>query len=101
MYSATRVVLENIEESYHNSVYVATILKTYDPEYGEQEHLITVHWTTQESIFCAIHHEEKYSFINWMYKTWVIDYRLVCSGSNRLYCRTGTDDIKDDSRKEV
>ena len=101
MYSATRVILENIEETHNNSAYIATILKTYNHEYGEQEHLVTAHWTTPESKFCAIYHEEKYSFINWMYKTWVIDYRLVCSGSNRLYCRTGTDDIKDDSRKEV
>ena len=35
------------------------------------------------------------------YKTFVVDHRLVKAGAFRLFCRTGTDDIKDEERSKT
>ena len=68
-----------------NSIYVGTILRVYDPQYGEEGQLVTVHWVTDEGLFCTLHNKEKCSFIKLKYKTWVVDHRHVRPGAFRLY----------------
>ena len=84
-----------------NSIYVGTILRIYAPEYGNEGQLATAHWATDKGLFCTLHDEQKSSFVKLKYKTFVVDHRLVRPGSYRLYKRTGTDDINDNSKNKT
>ena len=86
------------EKTHRNSIYVGTILRIYAPEYGNEGQLATAHWATYKGLFCTLHNEQKSSFMTFKYKSFVVDHRLVRSGSYRLYKRTGTGDINDDSK---
>lgn len=91
--SATRVFPEIVN--------AGTILKIYDPEYGEEAQLATAHYVTEDGLFYALHAEEKCSFVNLKYKAWAVDHRLVRPSSYRLYERMGADNIKDDSKTKT
>ena len=96
------VVPDNYKEKvkdHINSVYVGTILRIYDPGYSADGQLATAHWATDQGVYVTLHDEQRSDFISLKYKTWVVDHRPVKPGSFRLFTRTGTDDMKDDTRK--
>ena len=82
-----------------NSVYVGTILRIYDPAYSIEGQLATAHWATEKGDFDTLHDEQRSDFISLKYKTWVVDQCPVKPGSLRLFTRSGTDDMKDETRK--
>ena len=87
--------------SHVNSVYVGTIIRIYDPSYSEEGQLATAHWVTDQGIFVTLHEEQRSDFVTLKYKTFVVDHRLVKPGAFRLYCRTGTDDIRSEERSKT
>ena len=83
---------------YINSIYVGTMLRIYASEYGNEGQLATAQWVTDKGLFCTLHDEQISSFVKLKHKTFVADHRLVRPRSYRLYKKTGTNDINDDSR---
>ena len=87
--------------SHINSVYVGTILRIFQNQYGEEGGLATAHWATENGIFCTLHDEDQCYFIKLKYQTWVVDHRHVRPGSYRLFHRPGSDDIKAEERNKT
>ena len=82
-----------------NSVHVGTILRIYDPAYSIEGQLATAHWATEKGVFFTLHDEQRSDLISLEYKTWVVDPRPVKPDPLRLFTRSGTDDMKDETRK--
>ena len=87
--------------SHINSVYVGTILQIYDPAYSEEGQLASVHWITNDGLFVTLHDEQRSDFVTLKLKKIVVDHRLVKPGVFRLFCRTGTDDFKDEEKSKT
>ena len=85
--------------SHVNSVYVGTIIRIYDSAYSDEGQLATAHWVTEQGLYVTLHDEQRSDFISLKYKTFVVDHRLVKPGAFRLFCRTGSDDIRDEGKK--
>ena len=91
-----KTVLDHI-----NSIYVGTIIRIYDRDYGVEGQLATAHWVTEKGLFVTLHDESKSNFVNLTYQTWVVDHRCVKPGSMLLHFRQGSNDIKDDLRTKT
>ena len=81
-----------------NSVYVGSIVRLYDADYGPEGQLVTTHWRTEKGIFATLHDDCKMDFVDLKYKTWVVDQRQVKPGSLRLFSRFGTNDIEEEDK---
>ena len=60
-----------------NNIYVGTVIRLYDQNYGRGGQLNIVHWSTNGGLFVTLHQEQRCTFIDLKYTTWVVDLKLI------------------------
>ena len=91
----------NTVRKHVNTIYVGSIIRIYDREYGPEGQLATAHLSLDNKVYVTLHDQQVCAFVDLTNKQWVVDHRCVKPGSFVLFARHGTDDIKEEKKKKT
>ena len=87
--------------SHINTIYVGSIIRIYDKNYGPAGQLATAHWFVFDKLYVALHKDQVCAFVNLSKHQWVVDQETVKPGAFVLYIRPGTNDIKNEQTNKT